>query len=251
MKTHRRILWALVWCSLLIDILCLSLARPNPRPPYFPTDPKGNTASQGPHLALESPEHDFGILSQGISVEHLVKFRNTGRTPLHIDRLEETCGCTSTLLGQDTLQPGEEGEFQVTFHSANLEGPFRKSVTIHSNDARSPTKVRLTGSVQTPYLLDPVRLLFGTVKVGQEKRQLVRVTPRKPGTPLNVTRVWSRHPHLRIENLRALGDGSGFAFEVVLQPTSIEDSRDGVITLETGNPDIPRAWIRFTSRLEP
>lgn len=246
----RRILWFLILGSLVFDGLCLAVSRAGqtPEAALTPTPSVAKSPiSEGLHLTPEPTEHDFGIVTQKSSLEHIFQLRNTGAVPFEITSVDASCGCTSTLLSDKTLEPGQSVELKVGFESGSMEGPFRKKVTIFTSAEEPATEIFIKGSVQPLFTVDPAVIAFGNVSAGQEYRRKVVIQPRREETPFELGKVRSLDPQIRIENLSPLPDGRGTSFEVVLVPTT-DGYEQGSISYETGHPDMPRGYVRYSGR---
>ncbi|MEK6477702.1 DUF1573 domain-containing protein [Catalinimonas sp. 4WD22] len=101
-------------------------------------------APQGdaPKFEFEESSYDFGSITEGDVVEHIFKFTNTGEAPLVIQSASASCGCTVPSYPREPVAPGESGEIQVKFNSANKPGIQNKTVSITANT--NPTITRLT-----------------------------------------------------------------------------------------------------------
>jgi len=93
-----------------------------------------------PRLALNITEHDFGRIAPDRPVSYRFRATNTGTGLLTITKLNPTCGCTSTVVGRQTLAPGESTELEVTFNPAGQSGVVHKSVQVVSDDPTGPTR---------------------------------------------------------------------------------------------------------------
>ena len=94
----------------------------------------GANAQNGPVISWEKPTHDFGDLVQGDKVEHIFKFKNTGKEALIITNVQVTCGCTTPKgWARDPIAPGHSGEITISFNSLGKYGKQNKVVTIISN----------------------------------------------------------------------------------------------------------------------
>ncbi len=93
-----------------------------------------NAQSNGPIISWEKSTYDFGDLVQGDKVEHIFKFKNTGKEALLITNVQVTCGCTTPKgWARDPIAPGQSGEITVAFNSLGKYGKQNKVVTIISN----------------------------------------------------------------------------------------------------------------------
>lgn len=101
-------------------------------------------------IEFEDPEHDFGEISLGSSVEFSFKFKNTGESPLIIQSVKAACGCTVLKdWPKEAILPGESAEIPVVF-TAKYPGNQKKYVSIIANTRPSITKVYLIGKAIGP-----------------------------------------------------------------------------------------------------
>ena len=85
-----------------------------------------------PTMEFEESAYDFGNIARGTAVEHVFKFKNTGKAPLVIVDATSTCGCTVPSYPKEPIQPGETGELLVKYNGSGLNA-VTKIVTVKSN----------------------------------------------------------------------------------------------------------------------
>lgn len=75
-----------------------------------------------------------------------VKFpiTNNQSKPIEIVDIESSCGCTSFLLGKDTIQPGETVQLTVEYNPKDRFGRFHKSVRVRYQYNWMPYEVLFT-----------------------------------------------------------------------------------------------------------
>lgn len=90
--------------------------------------------------------HDFGKIPQGPQVEYSFKFTNKGKTPLVIEKVQPSCGCTgATTDGKNEYAKGESGEIKVTFNTQGRSGHQEKHIIVFTNDPEMPqTNLKFT-----------------------------------------------------------------------------------------------------------
>lgn len=96
---------------------------------------------------LEKGAFDFGTLTEGDTVEHVFKFKNTGEFPLIINNITASCGCTTPEWPREPIAAGKESFVRVRFNSRNKAGVQSKTVTIYANTDPSMTELRFTAIV--------------------------------------------------------------------------------------------------------
>jgi hypothetical protein len=83
-------------------------------------------------LVLKETDHDFGMIPQGKPVTYVFDIVNTGTTPLKLDNVQASCGCTTPEWNHDAIPAGSADKIKVGYNAAN-EGPFEKYITIMYN----------------------------------------------------------------------------------------------------------------------
>lgn len=73
-------------------------------------------------------------------------FVNKGDKPLHIKKVEPSCGCTKASYTRGNIAPGERGEVTVVF-DAGVLGTFSKYVEVYTNASKEPEFLAFQGRV--------------------------------------------------------------------------------------------------------
>lgn len=97
-------------------------------------------------ILFDEEYHDFGTVPQGPQLEYSFKFTNKGKSPLVIEKVQPSCGCTgATTGGQNEYAKGESGEIKVTFNTQGRTGRQEKHIVIFTNDPDMPqTNLKFT-----------------------------------------------------------------------------------------------------------
>ncbi|MFK8102111.1 MAG: DUF1573 domain-containing protein [Saprospiraceae bacterium] len=104
-------------------------------------------AKNGPKMDFSKTSYKFGTIMQGDEVEHVFKFKNTGKKDLVISNVTVTCGCTHPSYPFVPIAPGEDGEIKVHYNSAGKLGPQKPTVTVISNAYPTKQKIYMEGFV--------------------------------------------------------------------------------------------------------
>jgi len=99
-------------------------------------------------MEFENTTHEFGAVLEGAQVEHVFKFKNTGKIPLIITDSKTTCGCTVPNYPKDPIAPGESGEVSVKFNTAGKKKEQNKPVSLFANTYPARTIIYMKGFVQ-------------------------------------------------------------------------------------------------------
>ncbi len=101
-----------------------------------------------PTIKASEDVHDLGTIKTDSKSEHTFYIYNTGGKHLRISRVDTSCGCTLTELSKKVIAPGDFATLKATLDTSIKIGKIKKTITIFSNDAKSPEKVLyLTGNV--------------------------------------------------------------------------------------------------------
>ncbi|MCT4665025.1 MAG: DUF1573 domain-containing protein [Flavobacteriales bacterium] len=109
--------------------------------------PKAVEATGNAKFEFENTVWNFGDITQGESVSHVFKFKNTGTEPLIISNAKGSCGCTVPTYTRTPIAPGESGELNVTFNSRGKLNKQMKTVTITANTTPNITRLRVEGNI--------------------------------------------------------------------------------------------------------
>jgi hypothetical protein len=89
-------------------------------------------------------------MKQGEKKEHIFMLSNEGKSDLIIRNIRSSCGCTAVAPSKNVIAPGESAPVKVTFDSRGKRGRQSKSITVITNDPKSPTNVlRVSCNVET------------------------------------------------------------------------------------------------------
>jgi hypothetical protein len=114
------------------------------------------------NIVLNETEFNFGKIPQGKPVTHVFTFTNVGKTPISLDNVQASCGCTTPEWSKDAVAPGESSKITVGYNAAN-EGAFTKSITV-TYDGNQTKQINIKGEVwQTPEASAPENSALGTL----------------------------------------------------------------------------------------
>jgi len=96
-------------------------------------------------LQLKENSHNFGKIPQGRPAVYTFEIVNTGATPLRLDNVQASCGCTTPEWSKDPIAPGATAKIRVGYN-AYADGAFAKTVTIIYNTNQTKT-LTISGEV--------------------------------------------------------------------------------------------------------
>lgn len=97
-------------------------------------------------IKFEKDIVDYGTINKGDEPLRVIKFTNTGKSPLVITNCQGSCGCTVPECPKDPLMPGESGELKVRYDTKRV-GNFNKTVTVKSNASNDVVYLKIKGNV--------------------------------------------------------------------------------------------------------
>jgi len=99
-----------------------------------------------PAFEFESEVIDYGKIEYKANGLRTFKFKNIGKSPLIITRIQSSCGCTTPKKPEGPIMPGETGEIDVKY-ATNRVGGFSKTITVYSNATEKMKRLRIKGIV--------------------------------------------------------------------------------------------------------
>ena len=108
----------------------------------------GFAQESGAVIASEQTTHDFGQFAEKDGeVSHTFIVTNAGNSPLVINRVIASCGCTSPQWTSEPIAPGDKGEITITYDPEGRPGTFNKSISVYSNGKRGSFILSIKGEV--------------------------------------------------------------------------------------------------------
>ncbi|MBI1836041.1 MAG: DUF1573 domain-containing protein [Flavobacteriia bacterium] len=74
------------------------------------------------------------------------EFKNTGDTPVLIQNVQTSCGCTTASKPVEPIQPGQKSQISVHYDTKRV-GAFTKSITVTTNVSTTPIILTIKGIV--------------------------------------------------------------------------------------------------------
>lgn len=105
-------------------------------------------AQQKPELDFERTEHNFGTIKEELgSVTTQFEFTNTGKSPLIIQRVSASCGCTTPSYTREPVLPGKKGTISAKYSTVRRPGTFNKTITVYTNVPDTVYVLTIKGNV--------------------------------------------------------------------------------------------------------
>jgi|GEM_PF-17805 len=149
-------------------------------------------------FTVDKTVHEYGkIPEDGGLANHTFVITNTGKTPLVINRVVTTCGCTTPDWTKTPIAPGKTGEVKVAYDPQGRPGAFKKIISVYCDNA-DPLQLVINGNVgkkevDTPRapVFSPVETShnFGTIGENDGYAQHIFSFKNTGDAPLSISRV--------------------------------------------------------------
>ena len=133
----------------------------------------GGEVGTAGRLVCPSPEMDFGVVFEGAVVERRFDLEVTGGSPIAIEHVRPSCGCTRAELSIASngdpyqlgaeLAPGTKLWLDTTFETLGRPGQQVKPIGLYGEFESGVLEVALRASVQQLLTPEPELLDFGKV----------------------------------------------------------------------------------------
>jgi hypothetical protein len=101
-----------------------------------------------PMMKLSETEHDFGKFKEEAGKQSFdIVVANTGNSPLVIQNIVASCGCTQPDWTKQPIPPGGNGKITARYDPANRPGQFSKTLSVYTNSKPAVVVVTLKGEV--------------------------------------------------------------------------------------------------------
>ena len=99
-------------------------------------------------INFEKKNYDFGkVKEEDGKITTTFSFKNEGNSPLVINRVQASCGCTTPTWTKEPIEPGKSGSIVVTYNPLGRPGIFVKTITVYSNATDEQTILIIKGDV--------------------------------------------------------------------------------------------------------
>ncbi|MFI3321189.1 MAG: DUF1573 domain-containing protein [Rikenellaceae bacterium] len=100
-------------------------------------------------MSFNSTKVDLGVIKEEDgSVTIPFSFKNIGQTPIIINTVSTSCGCTTTSYPREPIMAGATAIIEVTYDPLGRPGFFDKKIYIMSGNRRKHNVLTITGEVE-------------------------------------------------------------------------------------------------------
>lgn len=114
----------------------------------FTITPKLTVCQSNNSIVFDKTIHDFGEFSVNSGEKRCsFAFTNQGKTPIVIQTVVSSCGCTAPDWTNEPILPGKKGVVNVLFMNDQGALPFEKSLSVYISGISKPIILRIKGLV--------------------------------------------------------------------------------------------------------
>lgn len=134
-------------------------------------------------------------------------FKNTGETPVVIDQVISSCGCTVPELVKKDYAPGEQGKIVAKFTVGDRQGPQSKTITVRTADESHV--LRLKADLPIRVTAVPRLVVF---RAGETAAKTIKVS-FGADAPVKLSGIESLSPSFVIE-VETVADGRDYVVSI-------------------------------------
>lgn len=177
-------------------------------------------------IEFEKETHDFGTIQEGQVATYDFIFKNKGKSPLVLQSVEPSCGCTTPHYTREPIPPGKTGKITVSYNSQGRPNSFHKSITVRTN-SDEPVKVLYIKGFVNPKApapaslavlsLDKTEANIGNLQLGQTALQKFKIT-NTGASDLVISNIRSNCNCVINNGLRTLKPNESYVLELRFTP---------------------------------
>jgi len=202
---------------------------------------KPGTTGVTPGISMQvSPSTlSFGSLTVGQTSSQTLTVMNTGTKSLTISgvSIAGSAFTMNALAVPMALAVGQSASVQTTFTAA-ASGPATGKIMISSNAPSSPTVILLSGTgipKSSNLTVSPASVSFGSVSVGSEATQSVRLT-NSGSSSVTISAISASGPGISLSGLSlpiTLNSGASASVNAIFKPTTAGNASGTVVVAST------------------
>lgn len=201
-----------------------------------------NMMAQKPTIEFEVKSYDFGKINEADGkVSFTFNFTNKGGSPLVINRVQASCGCTTPDWTKAPVEPGKKGNVTAIYNPEGRPGVFTKTITVYCNASDDPVVLSIKGEVipRTASVSNPYPVSMGDLAAKQRVIQMNNVVKGTVQTrTLEIQNNGKSNIKPVVENLPTY-------VSVKVTPETLKPKEEGKITF-TFNSKGAQQWGPFT-----
>lgn len=95
---------------------------------------------------LVATTHDFGEIQKGNPAKFQFQFINASDTPITIDNVRTSCGCTAPNWTETPIEPKDTSFIEIKYDAKKI-GYFKKKISVYFSGQKKAEKLYIEGEV--------------------------------------------------------------------------------------------------------
>lgn len=95
---------------------------------------------------LDATTHDFGEIQKDKPSKFQFRFINVSDTPITIDNVRTSCGCTAPNWTEIPIEPNDTSFIEIKY-DAKKTGYFKKKISVYFSGQKKAEKLYIEGEV--------------------------------------------------------------------------------------------------------
>ena len=125
---------------------------------------------QGQLIPANETLHEFGTVARSAKTEHRFAITNIYSQPLEVIAVRASCGCTTPIIEDKVIAPGQVGYILARFNTGTHTGQKQATLTVTlGKPAHRELQLTVKGYIRSDIVFNPGELNFGTVTEGESK----------------------------------------------------------------------------------
>jgi hypothetical protein len=165
---------------------------------------------------------EAGRVEEGSPIEGTIRFLNPGPGTVTIQRVQTSCGCTTTHVEDTKVAPGDTAAIAYTIRTRGFRGIVRKTISVlFADPAASALNYTVEASVYSQIETEPGFLDFHSMRVNQDTVMVQILTVRNQGPKsLRITSIRPGHDMIAVSpSKKKIDPGKSAAFRVSVRPS--------------------------------
>jgi hypothetical protein len=194
---------------------------------------------------------DFGSVPRGQQLMHPFRVVNNSNQPVRIASVSVSCGCVSTQVLKNTLQPGEETAIVATMNTSVFINTRTVTIYVRFDQPRfQEVRLWVQANSREDVQFNPGNLAFGVVKRGAEPVSKMTISFLGGTTQLTEIKSESNYVKPTMKEVHRPNGETAFEVSAKLRPDTPAGKWYTDIWLATNNPSMPRIRVPVTVEVE-
>jgi hypothetical protein len=211
-----------------------------------------STRADWSDTAFPIKAHDFGTVAVAAKTEFRFPIENHFSSPMHIQSVRASCGCTTPIVEKSLIEPGQTGAVVARFNTDTFKGKRGATLTVVIDQPLySEVRLRVDGYIRSDMVFHPGAIEFGQLNEGQPATMSSSVAYAGRGD-WSILDVHSNRPWLRPSVLEKSRSGGRVNYEIKVELSDdapVGFFQDELVVL-TNDRTMPRVSLRVSGQID-